>query len=106
MPVQSSQDRVDNDPQLRARGMYDPASHPLLGTWPMQHAPWQMSGTPTPVDHGAPICGEHNIPILVEWLGVSREELREGYQDNTFWPRSVPIESYLLEALEHAGAAS
>ena len=106
MPVQSSQDRVDNDPQLRARGMYDPASHPLLGTWPMQHAPWQMSGTPTPVEHGAPICGEHNIPILVEWLGVSREELRQGYQDNTFWPCSVPIESYLLEALEHAGAAS
>ncbi len=106
IPVQSSQDRVDHDPQLRARGMYDPAPHPLLGTWPMQHAPWKMSATPTPIDHGAPLCGANNIEILVEWLGISREELRQGYQDGTFWPKSVPLEPYLLEALEAASAAS
>ena len=33
-------------------------------------------------------------------LGVSETELRAGYADNTFWPKSVPLESYLLEALE------
>ncbi|MFA7296646.1 MAG: CoA transferase [Dehalococcoidia bacterium] len=100
MAVQSNEDRVEHDPQLRARGMYDPASHPILGSWPMQHAPWTMSGTPTPVDRGAPICGEHNVEILCGMLGVSETELREGYADNTFWPKSVPLESYLLEALE------
>jgi crotonobetainyl-CoA:carnitine CoA-transferase CaiB-like acyl-CoA transferase len=104
MPVQSSQDRVDNDPQLRARGGYEPAPHPILGTWPIQAAPWKMSETPTPVERGAPICGEHNIEILCGMLGVSPEELREGYANNTFWPRSVPIESYLMEALDGAKA--
>jgi crotonobetainyl-CoA:carnitine CoA-transferase CaiB-like acyl-CoA transferase len=100
MAVQSSEDRVEHDPQLRARGMYDPVSHPLLGSWPMQHAPWQMSETPTPIDHGAPLCGEHNIEILCGMLGVSPEELRSGYEDNTFWPKSVALEPYLMEALE------
>jgi crotonobetainyl-CoA:carnitine CoA-transferase CaiB-like acyl-CoA transferase len=100
MPIQSSEDRVEHDPQLRARGHYQPAEHPIIGTWPIQGAPWQMSGTPTPIAHGAPICGEHNIEILVDMLGVSREELRAGYEDNTFWPKSVPVEPYLLEALE------
>jgi hypothetical protein len=66
----------------------------------MQHAPWQMSETPTPIDRGAPICGEHNIEILCGMLGVTQEELKSGYEDNTFWPKSVPVESYLLEALE------
>ena len=100
MPVQSSEDRVEHDPQLRARGMYEPTSHPLLGSWPMQHAPWQMEATPTPIDHGAPLCGEHNIEILCGMLNVSAEELRAGYADNTFWPKSVPVEPYLIEALE------
>ena len=28
------------------------------------------------------------------------DELKSGYEDGTFWPPSVPIESYLLEALD------
>lgn len=102
MAVQSNEDRVEHDPQLRARGMYDEASHPILGSWPMQHAPWQMSETPTPIDRGAPICGEHNIEILCGMLGVTPEELKAGYEDNTFWPKSVAVEPYLMEALEGA----
>ena len=100
MAVQSSGDRVDNDPQLRARGGYAPAPHAVLGTWPMQQAPWKMSGTPTPVERGAPLCGADNIEILCDMLGVSRDELRRGYEDGTFWPKTVPLEPYLLEALE------
>ena len=100
MAVQSSEDRVEHDPQLRARGMYEEASHPILGSWPIQHAPWQMSKTPTPVDRGAPICGEHNIEILCGMLGLTRDEVREGYANNTLWPKSVPVEPYLIEALE------
>ena len=39
MAVQSSQDRVDNDPQLRHRDMYVPMEHPMLGPWKFQNAP-------------------------------------------------------------------
>ena len=30
MPVQSAEDRVEHDPQLKARGMYAELDHPLL----------------------------------------------------------------------------
>ena len=36
MPVQSSEDRVEHDPQLRARGMYSKLNHPMLGSWKFQ----------------------------------------------------------------------
>ena len=100
MAVQSSEDRVEHDPQLKHRGMYEPAPHPVLGTWPIQQAPWKMSKTPTPVDRGGPLCGENNIDVLCGMLGVTQDELRAGYEDNTFWPKSVPVEPYLIEALE------
>jgi len=106
MAVQSSGDRVDNDPQLRARGGYEPAPHLVLGTWPMQAAPWKMSVTPTPVERGAPLCGADNIEILCDMLGVTRDELRRGYEDGTFWPKTVPLEPYLLEALGAAQASA
>ena len=50
MPVQSSQDRVDNDPQLRHREMYKDLEHPALGVWPLQNAPFKMSETPAYTD--------------------------------------------------------
>ncbi|MEI6666322.1 MAG: CoA transferase [Chloroflexota bacterium] len=102
MPVQSNQDRVDNDPQLRARGMYTPAPHAVLGTWPIQSAPWKLSATPTPVDRAGPLCGQDNIDVLIGMLGLSHAELASGYEDNTFWPSAVPIEPYLVEALNDA----
>ena len=104
LPVQSSEDRVEHDPQLRARGHYAKAPHPILGMWPIQQAPWKMSRTPTPVERGAPLAGEHNIEILCDLLGVTLDELRAGYADNTYWPASVPIEPYLLEMLDQAAA--
>jgi len=33
-------------------------------------------------------------------LGISAQEIRDGYEDGTFWPKSIPLEPYLLEALE------
>ena len=106
MPVQGAEDRVEHDPQLRAREAYQPAPHPILGSWPIQVAPWKMSGTPTPVERGAPLAGEHNIEVLCELLGLTHEELRAGYEDNTFWPKIIPVEPYLIQALENEPARS
>jgi hypothetical protein len=82
--------------------MYTPAPHPVLGTWPIQSAPWKLSATPTPVDRAGPLCGQDNIDVLVGMLGLSHAELASGYEDNTFWPSAVPIEPYLVEALNDA----
>ena len=50
MPVQSAEDRVEHDPQLRDRAMYLPVEHPALGTHKVQNAPFRMSSTPA-VNH-------------------------------------------------------
>jgi crotonobetainyl-CoA:carnitine CoA-transferase CaiB-like acyl-CoA transferase len=99
--VQSTEDRVEHDPQLQHRKMFDPITHPVVGTNPMQQAPFTLSKTPVPVSKGAPLLGEHNVAILGGMLGMSWEEIRAGYEDGTLWPAHVPVEGYLLEPPEH-----
>ena len=45
--------------------------------------------------------------MLCGLLGLSAEELGEGYRDDSIWPEDLPIEPYLeAEAAAGAGAAS
>jgi crotonobetainyl-CoA:carnitine CoA-transferase CaiB-like acyl-CoA transferase len=99
-PVQSTEDRVEHDLQLRHRKMFDPITHPVIGTNPMQQAPFTLAKTPVPVTRGGPLLGEHNVSILGGMLGMSWEEIRSGYEDGTLWPAHVPVEEYLLQPPE------
>ncbi len=74
MPVQSSQDRVDNDPQLKHREMYREVEHLALGTWPLQNAPFKMSETPAFNSWPGPLTGGHNKDVFEGPLGISHEE--------------------------------
>ena len=100
MPVQSSQDRVEHDPQLRARGMYSKLDHPMLGPWKFQNAPFQLSKSPPAVSEPPPMIGEHNRQVFEELLGLSHDELQEAYQDGTFWPSEKPLYPYIQEAMQ------
>ena len=99
MPVQSSEDRVEHDPQLRERGMYTEMEHPMLGTWKFQNAPFKLSKSPAVMHRPPPMLGQHNPEVLQDLLGLTPEELREGYQDGTLWPQEMPLYPYLQEAL-------
>jgi crotonobetainyl-CoA:carnitine CoA-transferase CaiB-like acyl-CoA transferase len=99
MPVQSSADRVEHDPQLKARGMYTELEHPLLGKRKVQGVPFQLSKTPAAVRSPAPLIGQHTRKVLHELLGLSLQEIREGYEDGTFWPKDQPRFPYIEEAL-------
>jgi crotonobetainyl-CoA:carnitine CoA-transferase CaiB-like acyl-CoA transferase len=65
-----------DDPQLQARGFFEPITHALVGehaypTWPMR-----MSAGPDQWWTGpAPTLGEHTAEVLRTELGVSDEEL-------------------------------
>ena len=80
MPVQSSQDRFENDPQLQAREMYRPVEHLALGTWPLQNAPFKMSETPAYNHQAGPLVGQHNKAVFEGLLGISHEELVDGFE--------------------------
>jgi benzylsuccinate CoA-transferase BbsF subunit len=99
MPVQSAEDRVEHDPQLKARGMYTELDHPLLGRRKVQGVPFKFSKTPATIRRPAPLIGQHSLQVLQELLGLSLQEIRAGYTDGTFWPKSMPLYAYIEEAL-------
>jgi benzylsuccinate CoA-transferase BbsF subunit len=86
LPVQSAEDRVEHDPQLRERGMYRPMEHPTLGTNKVQNAPFTLSETPAVNHLPSPLIGQHTREIVEGLLGYSHAELRAGFDDGTFWP--------------------
>ena len=104
MPVQDGGDRVDNDLQLRHRRMYREIEHPALGTWSLQNAPFHLSASPAYNHRPGPLIGQHNREIYEGLLGINHEELVNGFQDGTFWPRDLSMDSYpyLQEMMEDA----
>jgi crotonobetainyl-CoA:carnitine CoA-transferase CaiB-like acyl-CoA transferase len=90
MPVQSAEDRVEHDPQLRYREMFLELDHPALGRYKVQNAPFKMSETPAANSLPSPMIGEHTREIVEGLLGYSHEELCAGFDDGTFWPAARP----------------
>ena len=99
MAVQSAEDRVEHDPQLRARGFYTELDHPLLGRYKIQGIPFQLSQAPAEISRPAPLIGQHTREVLAELLGFSLQDIRDGYADGTFWPAGMPMYPYVEEAL-------
>jgi crotonobetainyl-CoA:carnitine CoA-transferase CaiB-like acyl-CoA transferase len=100
LPVQSAEDRVEHDPQLRERQMYLPIEHPALGVHKVQNAPFKMSQTPAANHLPAPLIGQHTREIVEGLLGLSHAELRAGFDDGTFWPTKRPRFPYMEEMLQ------
>ena len=100
MPVQSSEDRVENDPQLRHRGMFTKVKHPMLGDWKFQGAPFRLDGNKVAVKGPPPMIGQHTTKIMGDLLGVSSEELVQGYEDGVYWPETTPKFPYVQEAID------
>jgi crotonobetainyl-CoA:carnitine CoA-transferase CaiB-like acyl-CoA transferase len=65
-----------DDPQMQARGFFEPVANPLVGdqqypTWPVR-----LSGGPHRIWTGpAPTLGRHNIEVLRDELGLDDDEL-------------------------------
>ena len=100
LPVQSSEDRVEHDPQLRHRQMYLEMEHPALGVRKIQNAPFKLSETPACNHLPSPLIGQHTRDIVEGLLGFSHEELLAGYADGTFWPTTRERYAYMEEMLK------
>ena len=99
LPVQSAEDRVERDPQLRHRQMYEPIDHAALGTRKVQNAPFKLSETPASNHLPAPLIGQHTREIVEGLLGYSHDDLRAGFDDGTFWPTKRARFPYMQEML-------
>jgi benzylsuccinate CoA-transferase BbsF subunit len=72
--IGTTQDQMDNDPQLKFRNFYQEREHPELGKYHPPRQPCVLSKTPCQIKR-APLIGEHNEYVLKEILGLSDEEI-------------------------------
>jgi crotonobetainyl-CoA:carnitine CoA-transferase CaiB-like acyl-CoA transferase len=100
LPMQSAEDRVEHDPQLRHREMYLGIEHPELGLRKVQNAPFRLSETPASNHLPSPLIGQHTGEIVEGLLGYSRDELRTGFADGTFWPAKRARFAYMEAMLQ------
>jgi crotonobetainyl-CoA:carnitine CoA-transferase CaiB-like acyl-CoA transferase len=64
------------DPQLLARGFWEPVSHPVTGNFVTTGLPFRSAaGGGRPPQAPAPTLGQHNEEILTAILGLSTEEV-------------------------------
>nr|MBC8281233.1 CoA transferase [Chloroflexota bacterium] len=100
MPVQSTGNRVDDDPQLRHREIYQEMDHPHVGRWKFQNAPFKLSESPAINYNAAPMIGQHNQEVFEGMLGLTHDEFVAGYDDGTFWPKSLDLYPYMEDMIK------
>ena len=76
MPVLSVPE-VFADEHLRARGFFEPVSHPVAGVWEIDGPHWRMSESPAHIRLPAPTFAEHNRYVFGELLGLSDEAIAQ-----------------------------
>jgi crotonobetainyl-CoA:carnitine CoA-transferase CaiB-like acyl-CoA transferase len=73
--VQSAEDRVENDAQLKQRGMHPVIEHPEIGAFQYEGYPVKLSRTPAFVHGRGATLREHNRYVYGELLGLSDDEM-------------------------------
>lgn len=74
--VQTPEDMLEHDPQLKARGFYWELDHPEIGTYRAPRPAFILSRAPY-APARAPLMGEHTAYVLTEILGMTDEEIAD-----------------------------
>ena len=74
--LQTGQELLEHDPQLKHRGFFRELEHPEIGKYHSAAPAFLLSKSPYELRR-APLIGEHNEYVLKEILGMSDEEIAE-----------------------------
>lgn len=72
--VQTGEDVLEHDPQLRHRNFYQRLDHPAMGTYRAPQASFRLSEAPCELQR-ARLLGEDTYEVLSEWLGYGDSEI-------------------------------
>lgn len=75
--VQTSEDMLDHDPHLKARGFYVYLDHPETGHSAYDGPMFRLEETPARLGGPAPLLGQHNDEVLREVLRYDDERIAE-----------------------------
>jgi benzylsuccinate CoA-transferase BbsF subunit len=81
--VQTMQDIIEHDPQLKEREFLIPLKHPVMGVFSHPTPPYKLSETKAHVTT-SPCLGEHTEYVCTELLGMSDEEFIKLWQHGIF----------------------
>ncbi len=69
---------IDEDPQMQARGFWEPVVHPIVGEHRYPGWPMRLSGGPERWYRSpAPLLGQHNEEVLHGLLGLTGDEIAD-----------------------------
>lgn len=74
--------QVNDDENLRRRGMFEKVEHARLGEVDVPGIPYRFSSKLGAIKLPAPDLGEHNRMLLESWLGYSEDEIERLKADN------------------------
>jgi benzylsuccinate CoA-transferase BbsF subunit len=81
--VQTAQDIMEFDPQLKEREFIIPLKHPVLGTFRHPTTPFKLSKTKAEIRTG-PCLGEHTEFVCSKLLGISDIEFTQLFSEGVF----------------------
>ena len=75
--VQWPEERIDQDANTAAWGLWPTVVHPQMGNVRVDGIPVKMSKSPTRFEHGAPVLGQHNGLVVGEILGAGADGVKD-----------------------------
>jgi crotonobetainyl-CoA:carnitine CoA-transferase CaiB-like acyl-CoA transferase len=98
--VATAKDRLENDPQLAARGIYVPLDHPETGVQRYEGNPTRFEKTPGQPSRPAPRLGEDNHYVYGELLKFSPEEVARLQAAGVIGEAAEPTDQRLRDEVE------
>jgi crotonobetainyl-CoA:carnitine CoA-transferase CaiB-like acyl-CoA transferase len=89
-PVQTFEEIVETDPQLRHRGFFVEGTHPLLGRHRWESSAVKLSESPSRLHERWPLLGQDNDYVLGDVLKVDPERRAQLEEEGVFWPPDLP----------------
>ena len=82
--VQTSGDKIERDPQLRARGFFSTVAHPEIGVYEYEGFPAHFSAAGAELFRSSPMLGQHNDNVFQDLLGVPDVEYARMSEEAVF----------------------
>jgi benzylsuccinate CoA-transferase BbsF subunit len=97
--LQTGRDRLEIDPSLREREVFQQFEHEVLGTHRFDSIPVLVDGDPLRLNPVWPVLGKHTEAVLAGDLGLSAEEIDELRAGGSTWPSDVTRPTYSKDTL-------